>query len=194
MYVHTCMYHHRLLLVAKDRRNCWSSRYWNRCSVKDFHRYRFCRFHCGRQIASMSSFQGARTANECDRGQLTLPKLATLPCDPENPQYARSFDARGLQLLESPSRHEMKRFFDQYGYVIVSNLYSSEECSASRDAMWQVVESTNPGMSRDDPQTWSKLKAKGRYGLSLRQPSFHPTLVNNRQVCLQHRNTHLKSK
>jgi hypothetical protein len=47
--------------------------------------------------------------------------------------------------------------------------------------MWDVVEEANPGLSRHDVGTWNALKSSGKYGLSLRGPSFHPQLVWNRQ-------------
>lgn len=46
--------------------------------------------------------------------------------------------------------------------------------------MWEVVEGLNPGLSRDDPTTWTALKASGSYGLSMRGPSFHPQMIRNR--------------
>lgn len=60
-------------------------------------------------------------------------------------------------------------------------VFDEPECDATVGAMWDVVEATNPGLSRDDVDTWNALKSSGKYGLSLRGPSFHPQLVHNRQ-------------
>lgn len=46
--------------------------------------------------------------------------------------------------------------------------------------MWEIVEGLNPGLCRDDPSTWTALKASGSYGLSTRGPSFHPQMIQNR--------------
>lgn len=47
--------------------------------------------------------------------------------------------------------------------------------------MWDIIESQHAGFHRDDITTWDKFKSTGKYGLSMRGPSFHPVLVNNRQ-------------
>ncbi len=61
-------------------------------------------------------------------------------------------------------------------------MFSAEEADASVTAMWDIIEShpESEGLHRDDPRSWSNYKASGNYGLSMRGPSFHPVLVNNR--------------
>jgi hypothetical protein len=46
--------------------------------------------------------------------------------------------------------------------------------------MWHVIRGLNPGFDEEDVRTWSQLRSAGAYGLSMRGPCFHPTLVQNR--------------
>lgn len=71
-------------------------------------------------------------------------------------------------------------FFHEYGFVVVRDMFSKDECATTRDAMWSVVETSNKGFDRDDVHTWSALKTSGSYGLSSKGPCFHPALVRNR--------------
>lgn len=105
----------------------------------------------------------------------TLPCIADLPRDETDTTYVKAFecrDAGGLDLAV--------QFFNHFGFVVISSVFSAEECAATRNAMWEILEAANPEFRHYDYSTWDKLKAKGSYGLSMRGPSFHPTLVNNR--------------
>lgn len=81
---------------------------------------------------------------------------------------------------EEEIMEELMAFYNEYGFVVCHGIFDEVECEAARDAMWSILEEANPGMKRDDRSTWESLKSKGRYGLSTRGPSFHPTLVQNR--------------
>ena len=97
--------------------------------------------------------------------------------DAEDPLYVRSFAVDG-------SAEEAERalaFYREQGFVVFREVYSVKECEATCDSMWSYAERSNPGFSRSDPATWDKYQASGKYGLSLRGPSFDPVLVNNRQ-------------
>lgn len=102
----------------------------------------------------------------------SLPLLEQLPLSKEGDEFAFAFAADDPALLA---------FFEEYGYVVVKDLFTPAECLANREAMWEVLEAANPGMSRGDPLSWAKLRTKGQYGLSQRGPCFHPVLVQNRQ-------------
>ncbi len=119
--------------------------------------------------------------------------------------YATSYDCNILKRSNEFNEmnhvmREIKEFYDEYGYVVLEGLYGADECSRTRDAMWEILEQANPGMNRNDPKSWNSLKSKGipsllhlwvwhflilvfvgKYGLSTRGPSFHPALVENRQ-------------
>lgn len=96
-----------------------------------------------------------------------------LPRDPDDCRYVMSFphsdSVAGLQ------------FFQSWGFVVFRDVYSADECAASREAMWGVIEGANDGFRRDDPRTWDEFKAAGKYGLSSRGPTFDAVLSQNRQ-------------
>jgi hypothetical protein len=104
-----------------------------------------------------------------------LPVLDRLPCDGSNPHYTQSFDPVG----ELP---QACAFLNEYGFVVFRDIFTAVECASTRAAMWSILEDGNPGFDRSNKTTWNNLKAKGSYGLSLRGPTFHPTLVANRCV------------
>ena len=104
-----------------------------------------------------------------------LPILPSLLSDEEDSSFTKCFDCNVSEECE-----QALEFFRLYGFVVFRNVFTAEECTKTRDAMWNILEESNPGFKHDDQGTWDNLKAKGSYGLSMRGPSFHPILVNNR--------------
>jgi len=104
-----------------------------------------------------------------------------IPMDASN-HYAYSFDA---QMIDNIDLHaEMINFFNDYGYIVFSNVIGCGQIMKTKDAMWKIIEDMNPGFQHDDVKTWQNYKSAGKYGLSMRGPCFHPTLVENRQNVL----------
>jgi hypothetical protein len=97
-------------------------------------------------------------------------------------EYVKSFDI-DMIVTDAAYYRQAKSFFEQYGFVVISNVYSEQECKSSIESMWDIVEgaSENKGLLRDDPRSWANYQAAGNYGLSMRGPCFHPCIVNNRQ-------------
>ena len=56
---------------------------------------------------------------------------------------------------------EAKLFYDEFGFVIFSDVFTADECASTRDAMWSSVEVANPGLQRDDASSWKGFKAAG---------------------------------
>eukprot|EP01031_Cornospumella_fuschlensis_P028171 gene28171-34019_t len=104
-----------------------------------------------------------------------LPRLDSLPRCEEDPRYTKSFR------MQTSFPEDILEFFHTYGFVVFRDVFSVADCEASREAIWDVLEAQNEGLDRHVESTWSKLKTKGNYGLSIRGPSFHPQLVRNRQ-------------
>lgn len=53
------------------------------------------------------------------------------------------------------------QFFDEYGYVVVRDVLTSDECLATIDDIWTYLETgafggIDPGIKRDNPSTWTK--------------------------------------
>ena len=105
-----------------------------------------------------------------------------LPKDPIDPKYIQSFNING-DINVSNNNNEIQNaltFFEEYGFVIFNNVYSEQECISTRSAMWEVMEKEYSGLNRNDINTWDMFKSTGKYGMSMRGPCFHPTLIANR--------------
>ena len=125
--------------------------------------------------SSLSSTFTAALAAPVDEDELDeLPLLPHLPLDEEDPRFTKSFHpiADLKSLLE---------FFNQYGYVVLHSVFNANECDETRRAMFDILEQRSPGYHHDDVSTFHLLNSKGKYGLSMRNPSFHERLVCNRQ-------------
>ena len=104
-----------------------------------------------------------------------------IPMDSAN-HYAYSFDA---EMIDNTDLHtEIINFFNEYGYIVFSNVLKSDQIIKTKNAMWEIIEKMNPGFQHDDINTWHNYKSAGKYGLSMRGPCFHPILVENRQNIL----------
>jgi ectoine hydroxylase-related dioxygenase (phytanoyl-CoA dioxygenase family) len=139
--------------------------------------------HCENQERrnEMSAFEDREEAcipwSQKTKQLMELPLLKELPKDESDPRYVFSF---GCSSEETLREKEIYEFFDEYGFVVIRDVFGEQQCQKTRHAMWEILEENNPGVNRNDPLTWNNMKGKGRYGLSIRGPSFHPTLIENR--------------
>jgi hypothetical protein len=102
------------------------------------------------------------------------PEYCEIPRDSEDSRFTKSFDVENnIQLAVE--------FFKQYGFVVVKNIFSDEECEQTREGMWKIIETAHEGFKRDDTSTWESMKSTGKYGLSTRGPCFDELLLQNRQ-------------
>ena len=104
-----------------------------------------------------------------------------IPMDASD-HYVYSFDAEMINNIDMHA--EMTNFFDEYGYIVFSNVSQNDQIELTKNAMWEILETMNPGFKHDDVSTWHHYKSAGKYGLSMRGPCFHPILVENRQNVL----------
>jgi len=103
-----------------------------------------------------------------------LPLLLHLPLDEEDPRFTKSFHP-------TDDLQSLLEFFNHYGYVVLHSVFNADECDQTRRAMFDILEQRSPGYHHDDVSTFHLLNSKGKYGLSMRNPSFHERLVCNRQ-------------
>ena len=107
-----------------------------------------------------------------------------IPKDNNDPEYAKSFD-----INNDDDMHEALDFIKEYGYVVIRNVYNTEECEETRDEMWSIIEKQSVidnhndinKLHRNDPKTWNIFKSAGKYGLGSRGPCFSKVLLRNRQ-------------
>ena len=102
----------------------------------------------------------------------TLPAL-TLPIDSEG--FVQSFDGVELFLtssdVETNNKEDSKEtnngkkdlleplsaFFDTYGFCVIRNVFSKEDCTATRDAMWTILESSMKSKKSGKKKTVNKM-------------------------------------
>jgi hypothetical protein len=90
-------------------------------------------------------------------------------------------DDEGYVISFTIDDKDAEKFYKKYGFIVYRNVFTSDECNNTRNAMWNIVEKSNPGLIGKDPLTWSKYQSTGKYGLSSRGPTFDKNLVQNRQ-------------
>ncbi|KAL5474496.1 hypothetical protein EMCRGX_G026451 [Ephydatia muelleri] len=107
------------------------------------------------------------------------PTYVEMPMDPNEPCYSLSFSADQVE--------EYKRFFDEYGYVVVRDVLTADDCQATIDDIWTYLETgafggIDPGIKRDNPSTWTKgwppMQKSGILGVL---PVFTKRAQDNRQ-------------
>eukprot|EP00731_Ephydatia_muelleri_P006990 Em0003g1238a len=113
------------------------------------------------------------------------PVRVDMPMDPEEPCYSLSFSKDQV--------NEYREFFDKYGYVVVQDVLSSDQCLATIDDMWSYIETKgynwvkrdeeiiNP-IRRDAPSTWDNGWPSGQAGgFAGNRPIFTKRAQENRQ-------------
>jgi ectoine hydroxylase-related dioxygenase (phytanoyl-CoA dioxygenase family) len=78
---------------------------------------------------------------------------------------------------------EMKEFFDKFGFVVIENCLTQEECQSTLDEYFDTIEKFNNKFDRKNMETWSNWPKKGieKYGQISRDPYFMKQCLRNRQ-------------
>lgn len=82
-----------------------------------------------------------------------------VPRDEEDPRYIKSFTV--------DQDKEILDFFKTFGFVVVRNVLSKEDCQNTVDEMFSILETnTKKKFKRDDISTWNNWPEDGieRYG------------------------------
>lgn len=48
----------------------------------------------------------------------------------------------------------IKHHIEEEGYIVIPTVLTKEECAVELSRLWDFVEATSPGLSRDDPNSW----------------------------------------
>ncbi len=67
-----------------------------------------------------------------------------------------------LQTFKPEQRKEYKEFFEKYGFVVVEDVISPEDCKNSIEEIWEIIQ--HEGALREDPKTWDLWPPLGRLG------------------------------
>jgi hypothetical protein len=73
-----------------------------------------------------------------------------IPRDSEG--YVKSFI---LSSNDCPEAEEARAFFEQYGFVVITNVFTPEQCAETISDIWNVIESFVGKPVRDDETLWT---------------------------------------
>lgn len=105
----------------------------------------------------------------------TMPPFLEIPVDEEDFRYSQSFDP-----FCEKEMADAKDFFDLYGFCILRNVVSQDECQDTIDDMLALLKEQNPNIDLDDMQSWAT--ALSSFGCPKGVNSlFRPSLLRLRQ-------------
>ena len=73
-----------------------------------------------------------------------------VPRDAEG--YVKSFV---IEDLNSSQTKEARDFFDEYGFVVIANVFTPEQCEQTIADIWNVIESRAGQQVRHDQTLWT---------------------------------------
>eukprot|EP00761_Pharyngomonas_kirbyi_P003690 gb/GECH01003694.1/.p1 GENE.gb/GECH01003694.1/~~gb/GECH01003694.1/.p1 ORF type:complete len:387 (+),score=91.42 gb/GECH01003694.1/:1-1161(+) len=96
--------------------------------------------------------------------------------------WSEDYEYRSFNIEQT---QEIKQFFEKYGFVVVDNVLSSEECDASIDEVWGEVADCDGNLKREDPDTWLEesnwsRSLMSRLGIVSNFPVIGPWAFKNR--------------
>jgi hypothetical protein len=74
----------------------------------------------------------------------------SIPRDSEG--YVKSFT---LSSYDCPEAKEACAFFEQYGFVVIANVFTPEQCAATISDIWNIIESYVGKPVRNDEKLWT---------------------------------------
>jgi len=71
------------------------------------------------------------------------------------PEYKVPVDSEGyLQSFDLKESKEIKEFFDKFGFIIINNILTPDECKETIDDIWNWIEDKCSSIKRKDVSTW----------------------------------------
>eukprot|EP01120_Amphizonella_sp_Union-15-10_P008870 TRINITY_DN3278_c0_g1_i1.p1 TRINITY_DN3278_c0_g1~~TRINITY_DN3278_c0_g1_i1.p1 ORF type:complete len:375 (+),score=58.03 TRINITY_DN3278_c0_g1_i1:63-1187(+) len=92
-------------------------------------------------------------------------------------------DSRFTKCFRINQETEIKNFFSHYGFVVVRDVITPDECAWTLNEIWEIFEEQNPEFDRNDPDNWLYWPDNSivKFGNPSRPPIFTPQFLNNRQ-------------
>ena len=72
----------------------------------------------------------------------------------DSDEFVKSFT---LSSYNSPEASQARAFFHQYGFVVISNVFTPEQCNDTITDIWNVIESLAGQSVRHDKQLWTQV-------------------------------------
>ncbi|CAF1550603.1 unnamed protein product [Didymodactylos carnosus] len=76
----------------------------------------------------------------------------SLPVPRDSQGFVKSFT---LSSCDCPEAREARAFFDQFGFVVVANVFTPEQCANTISDIWDIIESYVGEPVRNDETLWS---------------------------------------
>jgi hypothetical protein len=73
-----------------------------------------------------------------------------IPRDSEG--YVKSFT---ISNCDSPEAKDARAFFEEYGFVVIANVFTPKQCEATISDIWNVIESFVGEPVRHDENLWT---------------------------------------
>lgn len=96
------------------------------------------------------------------------------PWDPNDPNFIQSFS------VDQVGNNESLIFLNNFGFIVVKDILSGEECQKTIDEMFDYLETAHSGFERNNFATWSKWKYLS-FGMCSKKPIFSKQIMMNRQ-------------
>lgn len=99
-----------------------------------------------------------------------------VPVDPTDKRYTISFSVN--------QEDEAKKFFNEYGFVVIRDILSHDECQQTLSEIFDILEKeTKNKFNRNDMSTWNHWPENliERYGSVSKPPIFTPQFMMNHQ-------------
>ena len=77
-----------------------------------------------------------------------------VPRDTEG--YVKAFT---LSHCDHQEVHEAREFFDKFGFVVIANVFTTEQCADTISDIWNVIESFAQLSLRNDEELWTEQYA-----------------------------------
>lgn len=122
-----------------------------------------------------TSFGAPKSGSTKNTQKVSFPGYLEIPRDSEDYRYTLSFDAASAEV----NWNDVTTFFDEYGFVVLRNVLSENDCENTLDTIWSTLESEVRGFDRTDAATWDQWHSP--FGLPGRTPRFERQLLQNRQ-------------
>lgn len=84
------------------------------------------------------------------KDKVSFPAYLEILRDPDDCSYTYSFDTvNGVDTLS-----DVKDFFDEYGFVVLRNVITEEDCKNTLDSVWTTLKLEVVDFDRNDSSAW----------------------------------------
>ena len=86
-----------------------------------------------------------------------------------------------ISLFDINQKQDISSHMKKYGYVVIQNVLSQEECNKTTEETNQLIKQFDSRFEIFDPNTYDYMKTANNYGIFTKLPLFTSQLLRNRQ-------------